>query len=64
MFAKILLDVVGPIIVLIAAGALLRHKFKLDVQTLAKLNIYFLVPRSSFTTSPTASCRGRTWAAS
>lgn len=44
MLLTILLDVVGPIIVLIGLGAFLRLKFKLDMPTLSKLNIYFAIP--------------------
>jgi malate permease and related proteins len=44
MFTAILFNVVGPIVVLIGIGALLRWKFELDMTTLSKLNIYFTVP--------------------
>src|SRR5688500_13976538 len=44
MFVRILLDILAPILILIALGALLRWKFKIDLATLSKLNIYFLVP--------------------
>jgi hypothetical protein len=44
MITSIILNVCGPIIVLIGIGALLRWKFELDMTTLSKLNIYFTVP--------------------
>src|SRR5204863_333617 len=44
MITAIILNVCGPIIVLIGIGALLRWKFELDMTTLSKLNIYFTVP--------------------
>ncbi|MBS4177338.1 AEC family transporter [Lederbergia citrea] len=37
-------DIILPVFVLIAIGVLLQRKFKLDMYTLAKLNIYFLSP--------------------
>lgn len=55
MLLRILLDVVGPIMILIGVGALLRAKFKLDVGTLSKLNIYFAVPAFIFHTVATSS---------
>ena len=54
MLLTILLDVVGPIIVLIGIGAFLRLKFKLDLPTLSKLNIYFAVPAFIFHTVSTS----------
>ncbi len=48
MIGPILLDVVGPILLLIGVGALLRWKFELDMATLSKLNIYFAVPAFIF----------------
>lgn len=50
MLLQILLNVTGPIIVLIGIGAFLRRRFNLDVATLSKLNIYFAVPAFIFTT--------------
>jgi hypothetical protein len=44
MITAIILNVCGPIIVLVGVGALLRWKFELDMATLSKLNIYFTVP--------------------
>lgn len=50
MLLQILLNVTGPIMVLIGIGAFLRRQFNLDVATLSKLNIYFAVPAFIFTT--------------
>ena len=54
MLLTIVLDVVGPIVVLIGLGAFLRYKFKLDLPTLAKINIYFSVPGFIFHTVATS----------
>lgn len=43
-FVAIFINIVLPVFVLIGIGALLHRKFKLDLYTLAKINIYFLVP--------------------
>src|SRR5262245_7145911 len=48
MITDILFDIVGPIVVLIGIGALLRSKFELDMATLSKLNIYFTLPAFIF----------------
>ncbi|ASK60973.1 permease [Virgibacillus phasianinus] len=40
----ILKDIILPIFIIMAIGFFMQKKFNLDVQTLAKLNIYFLVP--------------------
>lgn len=40
----ILKDIILPIFVIMGLGFLIQKKFDLDIQTLAKLNIYFLVP--------------------
>ncbi|RCW74892.1 AEC family transporter [Saliterribacillus persicus] len=40
----ILTDIILPIFILMAIGYYLQLTFKLDLSTLAKLNIYFLVP--------------------
>nr|WP_255639810.1 AEC family transporter [Aquibacillus saliphilus] len=37
-------DVILPVFILMALGYILHKKFHLDISTLAKLNIYFLVP--------------------
>lgn len=44
MVVSILLNVLAPILVMVALGALLRWKFKIDLGTLSKLNIYLFVP--------------------
>ena len=48
VFFLILLNVVLPVFLLIAAGVFLHRKFKLDMNTLSKLNTYFLMPAVSF----------------
>lgn len=40
----ILKDIILPIFMLLMIGFIIQRKFSLDVQTLARLNIYFLVP--------------------
>src|SRR5690606_2907908 len=40
----ILKDIILPVFVIMAFGFWMERKFQLNVQTLAKLNIYFLVP--------------------
>ncbi|GAA0441591.1 AEC family transporter [Lentibacillus halophilus] len=40
----ILLDILIPIFIVMGIGYFMQKKFRLDLQTLAKLNIYFLVP--------------------
>ena len=44
MLLRILLDVLAPILLMIGIGALLQWKFKIDLGTLSKLNLYLLVP--------------------
>lgn len=44
MLIRILLDVFAPIVVIIALGVIVRRRFALDLPTLSKLQIYFLVP--------------------
>ena len=44
----ILLDILFPILALVAAGALMKRKFDLDIPTLSKLNIYLFVPAFIF----------------
>src|SRR3954467_6698673 len=48
VFFLILLNVVLPVFLLIAAGVFLHRKFKFDMNTLSKLNTYFLMPCVSF----------------
>ncbi len=50
MFSDIILDVTGPIIVMILVGVFLKRKFSIDVSTMSKLNIYFAVPAFIFHT--------------
>lgn len=40
----ILKDIILPIFILMSIGFIIQRKFHLDIQTLARLNIYFLVP--------------------
>lgn len=40
----ILLDVILPVFIIMGIGFILQKKFSLDVQTLARINIYFLIP--------------------
>lgn len=40
----ILKDIILPIFVIMCIGFVMQRKFSLDIQTLAKMNIYFLVP--------------------
>jgi predicted permease len=44
MITRIFLDVLAPILLMVAIGAALRWKFKIDLGTLSKLNIYLFVP--------------------
>jgi len=48
MITSILLNILGPILLMIALGALLRAKFGIDLTTLSKLNIYLLTPAFIF----------------
>lgn len=43
-FLIILKDILLPIFVVMAIGYIIQKKFELNIQTLARLNIYFLVP--------------------
>jgi predicted permease len=45
---EILLDILAPILLMIGLGALVRWKFKVDLGTLGKLNIYLFVPAFVF----------------
>lgn len=40
----ILKDIILPVFILMSIGFVIQRKFDLDIQTLARLNIYFLVP--------------------
>ena len=48
MIRPILLDILAPILLLVALGALMRRKFQVDIPTLTKLNIYLFVPAFIF----------------
>lgn len=54
----ILKDIILPIFVLIAIGYTMQKKFRLDLSTLARLNIYFLVPGFMFVTLYTTEFSG------
>lgn len=43
-FLIIVKDIILPVFIIMGLGFFLQKKFDLDLQTLAKLNIYFLVP--------------------
>ncbi|WP_347861418.1 AEC family transporter [Salimicrobium sp. PL1-032A] len=42
--ATILIDILLPVFIIMGIGFVLEKKFQLDLNTLAKLNIYFVVP--------------------
>lgn len=46
--SNILFNILGPILVLVLLGALARWRFKIDVGSLSKLNIYVFVPAFFF----------------
>ena len=48
MIVPILLNILGPILLMVGLGALLRYKFGLDLATLSKLNIYLFTPAFIF----------------
>jgi malate permease and related proteins len=48
MAADIFFDILGPILLMVLLGAVLRWKFHLDLSTLAKINIYLFVPAFIF----------------
>ncbi|RKQ32289.1 AEC family transporter [Oceanobacillus halophilus] len=43
-FITILKDIIFPIFIVMAVGFILQKKFNMDIGTLSKLNIYFVVP--------------------
>lgn len=47
-FFTILRDIILPIFIIMAIGFTLQKKFQMNVQTLAKINMYFLVPAFIF----------------
>lgn len=48
IFLEIFSSIILPIFLIIAAGFFLQRKYKLDLYSLAKLNIYFFVPAFIF----------------
>ncbi len=48
MIRPILLNILGPILLLILLGAIMRRKFRIDVGTLSKLNLYLFTPAFLF----------------
>ena len=48
MIASIVFDILGPILLLVLLGAWARWRFKIDVGSLSKLNIYLFVPAFFF----------------
>ncbi|WP_172253675.1 AEC family transporter [Saccharibacillus deserti] len=48
MIVRILLDVVLPVFVLIAAGSVMQRLFRLDLYTLSKINFYYITPAVVF----------------
>ncbi|MFG6147527.1 AEC family transporter [Halobacillus sp. B23F22_1] len=46
---NIFLNVLLPILILISVGAFLHRQFQFDLSTLAKINIYYLIPGLIFT---------------
>ncbi|TBL79941.1 AEC family transporter [Paenibacillus thalictri] len=48
VFILIVVNVIVPVFTLIGAGIFLQRKFKLDMNTLSKLNAFFLMPAVSF----------------
>lgn len=55
--ADIVLNILGPILLMVGLGALLRWRFKLDLATLSKLNIFLLVPAFVFDKVTTSTLR-------
>lgn len=47
-FIVIMRDIILPVFIVMGIGFLLQRKFLLDVQTLARLNIYYVVPAFIF----------------
>ncbi len=48
LVTTIVFDVLGPILLMIGLGALLRSRFELDLATLSKFNIYLITPAFIF----------------
>ncbi|PXW91085.1 hypothetical protein DES38_106122 [Streptohalobacillus salinus] len=55
----ILTDIIGPVFVLIGLGFIVQTKFKLDLTTLARLNIYLLAPGFIFNALYTTRIEGQ-----
>lgn len=53
----ILLNILAPILLMVSLGSLMRWKFKLDMSTLGKLNIYLFVPAFIFHNISTSTLR-------
>jgi len=47
-FVVILRDIILPVFIIMSIGFVMQKKFSLDVQTLARLNIYYVVPAFIF----------------
>ena len=47
-FVSVMLGVIVPVLLMVAAGAVLRRRFQLDLATLTKLNLYVLTPAFIF----------------
>ena len=48
MIRSIFFDILGPILALVLLGAIMRRRFKIDIGTLSKLNIYLFTPAFLF----------------
>src|SRR4051812_1742413 len=48
LLGTIILNIITPVFILIAVGALLHRKFKFDLNTLSKLSTYLLLPVIGF----------------
>jgi hypothetical protein len=60
---EILLNILGPILLLILLGALLHWKFKMDLGSLSKLNLFLFVPGFVFHNVSTSGLRAHEMAA-
>lgn len=58
LVADVLLTILAPILLIVAIGAVLRWKLRIDVATLGKLNIYLFVPVYVFEYVSTSTLRG------
>ncbi|HEV7301502.1 MAG TPA: AEC family transporter [Tepidisphaeraceae bacterium] len=56
--ADVLLNIIAPIVLLAALGALMRVKFAIDLATLSKLNIYLFIPAFVFYAVATSQLAG------